>query len=139
VTGAVGGTPGHLAETAPSGAEVSSRTPRTPVQPTHGRSWSGWSGARRHSAGPGGSGCSGGGGRMPTSSGGDGGRMPTSSGISKKTRFCIHTHLNAPCSGVCIWSASCASHESSFQLQKPKWTCKCCPLGLKIHLCLRNC
>jgi len=60
-------------------------------------------------------------------------------GISKKTRFCIHTHLNAPCSGVCIWSASCASHESSFKLQKPKWTCKCSPLGLKIHVCLRNC
>ena len=59
--------------------------------------------------------------------------------ISKKTRFCIHTHLNAPCSGVCIWSASCASHESSFKLQKPKWTCKCCLLGLKIHVCLRNC
>jgi len=59
--------------------------------------------------------------------------------ISEKTRFCIHTHLNAPCSGVCIWSASCASPESSFKLQKPKWTCKCCPLGLKIHVCLRNC
>jgi len=37
---------------------------------------------------------------------------------AKKTRFCIHTHLNAPCSVVCIWSASCASHECSFKLQK---------------------
>jgi len=59
--------------------------------------------------------------------------------ISKKTRFCILTHLNEPCTGVCIWSASCASHESCFELQKPKWTCKYCPLGLKIHVCLRNC
>jgi len=66
------------------------------------------------------------------------GRLPPPPFISKKTRFCIHTHLNAPCSGVCIWSASCASNESSFKLQKPKWTCKCCPLGLKIPVCLRN-
>jgi len=65
--------------------------------------------------------------------------IPQPADISTKTRFCIHTHLNAPCSRVCIWSASCASCESSFKLQKPKWTCKCCPLGLKIHVCLRNC
>jgi len=80
VTGAVGGTPAHPAGTGLSGAGVSSRTLRTPVQPTCCRGWSGWSGARRRSAGPGGSGWSAGGCRMPTHFGGGGGRAAACAG-----------------------------------------------------------
>jgi len=85
VTGAVGGTPAHPAGTWPAGAGLGSHTRRTPVQPTHGRGWSGWSGARRHSAVPGGSCWSGGGGRMPTRSGGGGGRAGAGAGGSATT------------------------------------------------------
>jgi len=80
MTGAVGGTPAHPAGTGPSVAGVSRRTTWTPVQPTRGRGWSGWSGARRGSACPGGSGWSGGGGRMPMRSGGGGGRAGAGAG-----------------------------------------------------------
>jgi len=80
VTGAGGGTPAHAAGTGLSEAGVSSCTPRTPVHPTCGMGWSALSGARRCSAGPGGSGWSSGGGRMPTHSGGGDGRAGAGTG-----------------------------------------------------------
>ena len=67
-TGAVRGTLAEPAGTRRSGAGVSCRTPRTPGQPTRCRSWCGCYGAPSRSEGPGGSGWSGGGGRMPTPS-----------------------------------------------------------------------
>ena len=60
VTGAVGDPPAQPARRERSGARVTSCTPRRPLQPTCGRGWSGCSRARRHSAGPGMSGWSGG-------------------------------------------------------------------------------
>ena len=66
--GTVGGNPAHPARTGSSAAGVSSRTPVTPVQPTRSRGWSGQSGqsgAFKRSAGPGGTGWSSSGGRMP--------------------------------------------------------------------------
>ena len=85
VTGAVGGTPAHPAGTGQSGAGVSSCTPRTLVQLSRGRRWSGWSEARRRSAGPGGSGWSGGGSRMPKHSARGAGRAGAGAGGSATT------------------------------------------------------
>ena len=85
LTWAVGGTPGHPAGTGRSGDGVSSRTLRMPVQPTCDRGCCCWSRARRHSAGPGGSGWSTGGGRMPSGSGGGGVRAGAGPGGSTIT------------------------------------------------------
>jgi len=81
-TWAVGGTPAHPAGTGPSRARVSSGTPRRTLQPTGGMGLRGWSGARRCSVGPGGSGWSGGGGRIPTCPGGGSGRAGAGTGGS---------------------------------------------------------
>ena len=85
VTGAIGGTSAHPAGTGPCGASVTSRTLRTPVQPTGGWGWIGWRAARRSSTGPGGGGCSAGGGRMLTGSGGGGWRPGAGAGGSATT------------------------------------------------------
>jgi len=85
VTGAVRGTPAHRAGTRPSEAGLSSRTPPTTVQPTRDRGLSGWSGVHRRSAGPGGTGWSRGGSRMPTRSRGGAGRAGAGAGGSSTT------------------------------------------------------